>query len=111
MAADPDAARAAFEASLQRAIANNPISKPGGELKPSDSIPPSLESPLAAAGSSSPEPGPPVNSTPQRPESDIERTTRVNSTPPPANYLKPPDEPWRKFVNQDGIIAGPWGSR
>jgi hypothetical protein len=37
-----------------------------------------------------------------------DKAARVNNQQPPAHYLKGPDEPWRPFVNEDGIITGPW---
>jgi hypothetical protein len=47
----------------------------------------------------------------------IEPTPQQNSPQPPlpangevpAHYLRGPPEPWRPFVNENGIIAGPWG--
>jgi hypothetical protein len=65
----------------------------GGRARQGD-VPPS-PSPAAPAGAAS--------SAPQRPETDIEKMARVNSTP-----ANPPDnrnEPWRSHVNADGIIA------
>jgi hypothetical protein len=39
------------------------------------------------------------------PETDIQKMNRVNAQKPPAHYLRGPDEPWRPFVNEDGIIS------
>jgi hypothetical protein len=32
----------------------------------------------------------------------------INAQKPPAHYLKGPSEPWRPYVDENGIIAGPW---
>jgi hypothetical protein len=42
---------------------------------------------------------------------DIEKMDAANCKPPPPHYLKQADEPWRKYVNQDGIITPNFGGR
>jgi hypothetical protein len=124
MARDPDAARAEFEAKLQRAIekhssrdvfdaSNTDALKTAcSDASQNDegvTLPPSA-APTAPAGGGEPplliEPPPqPAPPPPQRAETDIERMTRINSTPPPSHYLKSTEpEPWRDYVNSDGSI-------
>jgi hypothetical protein len=114
MARDPDAARREFELKLARAIENHKpneqgansalIPDPGGGDECDGDVV-HRPSPRAAAGSESvqvepPEPAPP-------PMTDKQKMDAANSKPVPSNYLKGPDEPWRRHVGPDGVIA-PW---
>jgi hypothetical protein len=126
MARDPDAARAEFEARLAAAIekhssrdvfdaANTDASNPASGFARYGAVSPSapVEQPLQAAGGSWPTPEPPVLISPAPPpqpkrESDVERMDRVNSSRPPANYLKQDDSPWRRHLDADGNIVAPY---
>jgi hypothetical protein len=66
---------------------------------------PALVAPAAAVGGCEPaEPTPP----PPPVLSDVEKMARANAVQPPANYLKGPDEPWRAWVDENGIRSSPW---
>jgi hypothetical protein len=84
----------------------------GGDVEQAGAAQPSAPE-LRPAVRTEPEPPPqppwgvpptePVAASP--PETDIQKMNRVNAQKPPAHYLKGPDEPWRPFVNEDGIIS------
>jgi hypothetical protein len=92
-AADPDGSD----------VEHGAVSSPAPELR-------------AAVGASEPEPPPtygagvapwgapptePAAASPPPPRKTLEE---INAQKPPAHYLKGPDEPWRPFVNEEGII-------
>jgi hypothetical protein len=102
-----EAIRARDEAQCDAAQSN----PGGGDVEQAGAAQPSTPPELRAAVGTEPEPPPappwgvpptePAAASP--PETDIERMNRVNAQRPPAHYLKGPDEPWRPFVNEDGI--------
>ena len=62
-------------------------------------------------------PAPSAPASPSQPPPSQQPAGAVSNQPPPprrndgipAHYLKGPDEPWRPFVNEDGVIAtSPW---
>jgi hypothetical protein len=107
---DERLAEAKAASSLVLDASNTDASKPaGGDAQYDHAVAhPALIDPAAAAGGGWPtEPTSSPQSAPQPALSDVEKMDRANAVPVPQHYLKQPDEPWRKFVNSDGIIS-PW---
>jgi hypothetical protein len=82
------------------------FSKPAGGEEAHGSVAHPLSAAPAVSGGE-PEPASP----PRRIETDVERMTRINSTPPPDHYLKQPDGEWRRWVDENGIRSSPWSRR
>jgi hypothetical protein len=129
MARDPDAARAEFEAKLQRAIekhssrdvfdaSNTDALKTAcSDASQNDegvTLPPSAAPDAPAGGGEppvlieSPDHRRTVRQTPPPPPPPRRSVEEVNAEPPPDHYLKQPDGEWRQFIGPDGEIRSPW---